>query len=129
MAIITVRALGPNNEPQMGQGQGNFLSDKAAVDQIIRTRLLLLEGEWWENISEGFPLWQKILTYGGGNLAAVNLLIQNNILGSPYVTGVTGVQSSISHRGLAYAANVQTIFGPITVTNTPQPPNAALPQG
>src|ERR1700744_5567744 len=127
MALITVRALGANNEPQMGQGQGNFLSDADAVAQIIRTRLLLLEGEWWENLDEGLPLWQNILTYGANNLAALDLFIQDRISGAPYVTRVSNVQSSIVNRRLSYSATVQTDFGPITITNVPQPSSGALP--
>jgi len=128
--LITVRALSTDgsNDPQRGQGQGNFLADKAAVDQIIRTRLLLFEGEWWENLTDGLPLWQKILTYGGANLPQVSLLIQKRITDTPYVTGVSNVQSSIdkSTRRLSFSCSVSTVFGPIPVITYPQPPSASL---
>lgn len=119
-------------DPVMGQGQGNFLSDKDAVAQKIRTRLLLFEGEWWENLSEGLPLWQRILGYGGAGRSqkVVSFLIQSRIVGTPFVEEVSNVQTSYdpSTRVFQYSAQVKTAFGPITVTNIPTPPDKAITQ-
>ena len=127
MATVTYRALGANNEPSMGQGQANFISDVDAVAQAIRTRLLLFENEWWENLADGLPLWQKILGYGGGgrNQQAVALIIQSRILGTPHVTKLISSQYSYSSatRKFAYHAVVGTQFGAVAVTNMPQPPS------
>lgn len=122
---ITYRQLGPNNDPIWP----NFFSDIYAVAQAIQTRLLLFEGEWWESLTEGTPMWQSILGHGGqGNVAAISLLLQQRILGTPYVTGLTSVAATFnsSTRQFQFAASVQTQFGPVQVTSTPQVPPLTL---
>ena len=132
MATITVRALGANNDPLEGQGRANFISDLDAVAQIIRTRLLLFEGEWWEDVTEGTPWWQKILGFGGAgrNQQTIALLIGRRIAGSPFVISLSNVAFAYdpSTRQFQYQAAVKTAFGTLLVTNQPQPPNRALPQ-
>jgi hypothetical protein len=119
--VITYRQLGPNNDPIWS----SYVSNAAAVAQAIYTRLLLLEGEWWESTQEGTPLWQSILGVGGANnTQAISLLLQQRILGTPYVTGLTSVQASYipSTRAFSFYAVVQTQFGQVVVTNYPTPP-------
>lgn len=134
MASITVRKLDPATwEPVFGNGQSNFISDVDAVAQIIAQRLKLFEGEWWESLTEGLPLWQQIMGYGGGgnNQPAINLLIEARILSTPFVTGLSGVQSSYdpSTRSYKFSAVALTQFGSsIVVTNIPTPPSRAIPQ-
>jgi hypothetical protein len=123
-ATITCRALGPSNDPQQGQGQANFLSDLDAVAQIIHQRLLLFQGEWWENAIEGLPLWQKILGVGGANnTQTISLILQARILATPYVTGLSNVSATFnaSSRAFTFYCEVQTQFGSLAVTNSPTP--------
>ena len=65
------------------------LTDTQAVNKAIATRLLLFLGEWWENVALGLPVFQSILGQLGSQqgLAAMQLAIQQNIEGGPYVTG------------------------------------------
>lgn len=94
MATITVRKLDPVTwEPLAGNGQGNFISDIDAVAQIIKQRLQLLQGEWWADQTDGLPFWQGIAGYQGAanNIQNINLLIQNRIIGTVGVTGVSAV--------------------------------------
>ena|SRR5438876_12157718 len=134
MATITTRKLDPVTwEPLYGNGQSNFISDVDAVAQIIAQRLKLFEGEWWEALTEGLPLWQQIMGYGGGgsNQQAINLLIEARILGTPFVTGLNSVQSSYDPgtRSYKFYAVAETQFGTsIVVTNFPTPPSRAIPQ-
>ena len=117
-ATIRVRALNQNSDPMRGNGQGNFLSDVDAVGAIVSQRLQLLKGEWWENISLGLPLFQSIL--GQANTTqAVALILRQNILGSPYVTGIQSLQLAYGPKGRMYtfSAVVQTAFGPVTISN------------
>jgi hypothetical protein len=121
-STFTYRQLGPNNEPQWGQGQANYLQGTDAVAQAIKTRLLLFEGEWWESQLDGTPWWQSILGVGNTD-QQVSLIIQQRILGSPYVTGITNLQvtSNRAARSLGLYAEVQTAFGMVIISNTPQP--------
>lgn len=118
-------------EPLYGNGVQNFISDLAAVAQIIQTRLRLFEGEWWAAQNDGLPLWQDILGQSGGprNQQQIELVITSRIKGTPYVQGVSNVKVNynVSIRSLTYYAEVQTQFGVVVATNIPTVPSQALP--
>jgi hypothetical protein len=132
MATITYRGLDPNGEPLYGNGQNNFVSDLYAVAQAIGTRLKLFQGEWWENVNAGTPLFQAMLGVSGvgRNPDAIALLIKQRILGTPYVLpgGVSNVAASYNGatRSFSFSCSVATQFGTLTVANQPTPPTAAL---
>lgn len=54
------RRLDKNGDYSFGNGQYDFLVDIEAVPQAIKTKLNLFEGEWWEDLKEGFPFYQDI---------------------------------------------------------------------
>jgi|SRR5579884_3078591 hypothetical protein len=118
-AQILYRSLGPNYDPLFGQSQANFLSDIYAVSQAIQTTLLLLFGEWWENTNAGTPLFQSVL--GSATTAqAIGLVIRQRILSVPFVTGITAMNVTYNPpRQFNFVANVQTSFGPLTVSTQP----------
>lgn len=99
------------------------LTDLAAVVQAIKTRIFLLQGEWWENLNEGTPLFQEILgaraTPKGQQIMA--LALSARIAGTPYVTAVQNVTVTFNPetRLFTYSATVQTAFGVTTITLTP----------
>jgi len=122
MATITVRALDFNGEPLQGNGQNNFISDLAAVTQIIGTRLKLFVGEWFLNTSDGLALFQSILGSSGSlrNLQVIVNLISTRISSfTPYVTGIPIVNASYQNRNFIFSAKVETVFGIVYVTNAP----------
>ena len=55
------RALSPTGDFSFGKGGQDYLTGTEAIAQAIRTRLLLLLGEWWEDQEDGLPLFQRIL--------------------------------------------------------------------
>jgi len=130
MATILYRKLDANHDPIYGQGRANYLTDVDAVAQAIQTRLLLFVGEWWENTLDGLPLWQQILgaSASPANQQKITLLIQQRILGTPYVlpNGIQSLYASFNRATLTFDfyAVVQTQFGAVVVTNMPQPPSA-----
>ena len=123
--ILYIR-LDENYEPDFASSKPGLITDINAVSQAILTRLRLLQGEWWENQIDGLPLWQQILGKGTGhNQEKVNLLIQERILGTPYVTDVFGLQSSYNAdtRAFNFSCGVETQFGQVSVTQGfPMPP-------
>lgn len=122
MATITVRKLDPNTwEPLQGNGLGNFISDLDAVAQIIATRLKLFQGEWFLNLSDGLPLFQRILGTSGAerNLQVITNLISQRILQTVFVTAINSITATYVNRKFTFTAQVQTSFGPLTVTNDP----------
>ena len=131
--LITVRAIGANGDPLYGNGTSNFISNLAAVAQIIKTSLLLISGELWYNKQVGLPLWGALVSNPITN-QAVALIYQNIILGVPYVTGITSLAVTYlpQSRSFSFAAEVQTQFGALTVGSpqavTPAIAGPGLPQ-
>jgi hypothetical protein len=104
------------------------LDDTYAVAQAILTRLKLFLGEWWEDVTLGFPLYQSVLGQLGSaqGLAAITLLVQQNIAGGPYVTGVADIQVTFANGALAITATAFTQFGPVAVNTAQALNNASL---
>jgi hypothetical protein len=91
------------------------LTDAYAVNQAILTRLNLFLAEWWEDLTLGLPVFQSILGQLGSpqGLAAMQLAVQQNITGTPYVTSAsTTVNFENGHLSLSYTA--ETVFGQVT---------------
>lgn len=120
MATILYRALAANGDPLFGNSQSNFVSDLNAVAQAIATRLKLLAGEWWENLNAGTPVFQSMLGVSGSGKRpdTVALLLTQRILATPFVTGVSNVQTSYNDTARAFtlSCQAQTQFGTLTVT-------------
>jgi hypothetical protein len=123
MATITVRALGPNNEPLQGNGQNNFISDLAAVTQIIRTRLLLFQGEWFLDLLDGLPMFNGMLGASGSlrNVQIITNIVSARIKGTQFVTAISSLDAgyNAATRRFTYTAQVETQFGTVVVTNAP----------
>lgn len=122
--LISVRALDANHDPIYGNGQNNFLNDIDAVAQIIQTSLLLFQGEWWEDLNEGVPMFQSILGTNNGKKAdAIALILQNAILtcsASDFITGIKDIVTTYNtKRQFNFACVVETTFGLVNVTFTP----------
>ena len=94
------RALDPMGDYSIGKGMQDFLINAAAVGQAIKTNLLLLQGEWWEDTSDGLPLFQNILGQSGTpeHLTATVLLIKERILSTQGVSQIQSFQSSYENR-------------------------------
>lgn len=118
-----VQALDGNNDPIEGPTGPVFLTDQDAVAQIIVTTLRLLRGEWWEDLTLGFPLMQDVLNSSGDpkNQQAIAALIEQTIEACPYVLEVVSFSFSNNPtlRASSFSAEVATAFGTLTVTNAP----------
>jgi hypothetical protein len=118
-----VQQLDANNDPIEGSNGPVFLSDGAAVAQIILTTLRLYAGEWWENLSLGVPLFQKILGRSASQNAQqdIVLIMQQAILAVPYVLQILSfsLTGNSALRQTFFTATVSTAFGTVVVTNAP----------
>ena len=117
MATITVRKLDGKWDPQRGVGLGNFIEDQEAVEQIIATTLKLLQGEWFEALSVGTPLFQQLLGHPMTEQGVV-MLLRKRILSVPYVIGIdsASAQYASANRAYSFTASVRTAFGTAQVT-------------
>lgn len=117
MASITYLRLDSSYDPVFDPAVA--LTDLAAVTQAIQTALLLFQGEWWENLNAGTPMFQQILgqrTTPKG-LQAMNLALSQAIQAVPYVSSVVATVSfNPINRQFSYTATAQTAFGSTTVS-------------
>jgi hypothetical protein len=113
------RKLDNDGDYSFGRGKQDFVSDVNAVAQAIKTRLLLLVGEWWEDQADGTPMFQSILGIPGSdeNIESADLIIKDRILDTPYVTEIITYSSNYEKRHLDVKYTVNTSFGS-TVTDT-----------
>lgn len=86
-----------------------------AVIQAVKTRLLLLYGEWWENPEDGTPLFEKVLGHGlrtGEPPDEVDLVFSERINGTQGVSDITSFESKIDAETRTYTADItiKTIY-------------------
>jgi hypothetical protein len=114
VSSISYLRLDPSYDPIFDPSVA--LTDLQAVEQAIKTRLLLFQGEWWENLNVGLPLFQSIL--GKRNLQAIQLAITAVISQTPFVSAVLSIQANLddANRAYSFTATVQTQFGIATVS-------------
>lgn len=122
-AILTVRQVNAQNDPMFGNSKANYIADLAAAAQVLATQLKFLLGEWWEDLSIGFPLFQKLVGADGSAKALQTscLAIQTQILSNSFVTAISSFvfMNNSGNRASFFTCNVDTIFGTLTLTNAP----------
>jgi hypothetical protein len=122
-ATIMVQQIDANCDPIEGPNGPVFLSDLDAVAQIIYTTLRLLLGEWFQNLTIGFPLFQSLIGASGSptDQAGVMLIIQQTILSCPYVLQIVDFSFEFNSATMAstFSAVVSSAFGNIVITNAP----------
>ena len=113
------RRLSKEWDYTFGNGVSNYVNGAEAVGQAIKSRLLLLYGEWWEDQEDGLPLWQKIMGTSGRpeNQQAVDLIIRDRISETEGVLAIIAWTSSFENRNYVFRALVETKYGTLSVTN------------
>jgi hypothetical protein len=114
---ISYRRLDSSWDYTFGDGKNNFLTDLYAVAQAIRTRLLLFQGEWWENLLDGTPMFQSILGASGSKKTEIDRIIQKRIQETPGVLKVSALSSTFENREYSFIAYVDTDYGTLAVSN------------
>lgn len=109
------RRLDTNGDYSFGRSMQDFLVNADAVAQAIKTNLKFLKNEWWEDTSNGLPLFQNILGQSGTpeHLTATDLLIKERILSTQGVSQIQDFQSS-------YEKRKYTVSSCTVLTNTGQ---------
>lgn len=112
------RQLTSTGDYIFGQGNLDYVKDREAVSQAIQTRLKLLLGEWWEDLEDGLPLFQTILLQRNNDdgIRTVDLLIQERVLTTPHVTGITSFRSEVKNGQYQAWVTVDTTFGQLKET-------------
>lgn len=109
------RALTSDGDYTFGQGNKDFLIDiPAAVAQAVQTRLLLLEGEWFLDVTDGTPYATQIL--GTNTQATRDLAVKRRILQTPGVKSLVSYASQVVDREFLVQAVIDTIYGQVPVS-------------
>jgi hypothetical protein len=106
------RKLDSGGDFQFGSNTQDFYKDvPEAVAQAVKTRLLLMEGEWFLDRNQGTPYSSRIL--GAGNLQKYDLAIQEVILNTVGVSSLVEYASDYSTetRKITVVATISTIYG------------------
>jgi hypothetical protein len=80
-----------------------------AVAQAVKTRILLLLGEWWESPDDGTPLFERILGRRFRTdepLTEVDLILSERINGTQGVAEITRFDSDMNPETRGYTADV-----------------------
>lgn len=110
------RELSATGDYTFGRGSGNFLvNSPACVAQAVLTRLKLLQGEWFLDVTEGTPYLQKVMGY---NTVSRDQVIKQRILQTQGVTSIVDYNSTLDPRTRAFSvtATIDTIYGQTTVS-------------
>lgn len=113
---MIVRALDENFDWTFGAGFNNYKSNRDAVAQNIRTRLLSFLGDCFFATNAGID-WFNFL--GSKNQTALNLAISAMILNTENVTGIVQLSVTLTaQRNFTVIYNASTAFGNVTSTVT-----------
>lgn len=114
------RKLSLSGDYTFGLNGNGFYTDTEAVAQAIYTSLKLLQGEWWEDTSQGLPLFQSLLSQPGtpDHIHAADMFIQEQIASVQGVQQITSFESSYDSVKRIYtvvSCTVQTQYGETTL--------------
>jgi hypothetical protein len=116
---MRVRALSSSGDYTFGQGTANFLiNTPETVGQEVETRLALIQGEWYLDLTAGTPWNTQILGY---NTAPTrDLAIKSVILATQGVQALLSYTSNVNPITRAYTitAEILTIYGTTSVKST-----------
>ncbi|WP_027188681.1 hypothetical protein [Desulfovibrio cuneatus] len=110
------RKLDTNGDMVLGHGNADYLHNvPEAVAQAVLTRLRLLRGEWFLDVTEGTPYSPAIL--GKHTAQSYDFAIRQRVLETEGVTEIVSYESRLDGetRGLSITMCINTVYGPATV--------------
>ena len=96
----------------------DLLSGPEAVAQLVKYRLSLLQGEWWETPEAGFPVpgWMRESRVTEADTGTLSSMISAYIRNTDGVREVEKETSSVSGRRFQYSCEVRTKEGNAAVS-------------
>ena len=91
----------------------DLVSDPESVVLLVRNRLNLLSGEWWENPAWGCEIFDMIRSgrVTGSDTSALASCLSSYIAATPGVLSVGDVHTAVSGRQFTYSCRVLTEQG------------------
>lgn len=112
------RRLDINGDYTFGRNRQDFLIGTDAAAQAVYTRLKLLLREWWEDTTDGLPLFQSILgTRTNNGTQAIDLILQQRIRNTADIINLYDFFSTFDNetRRYTFRCRVDTIYGEIVL--------------
>lgn len=111
---MLVRRLDGNHDMTFGHGIADMAVDSESCAQRVKTRLLLLQGEWFLDMDAGVP-WIQQITVKPANLPFAESVIKRTILETDGVSEIRkfGMALDRNTRKLTISATVATIYGDV----------------
>lgn len=110
------RKLDDENDYSFGSGQLDFWRDvPEAVGQAVETGLMLWQGEWYLDTTEGTPYIAGVL--GKHSQDTADSTIKNQAISTQGVTDISSYVSELdtTKRDLKIQIKVNTVYGPTQV--------------
>ncbi len=109
---MQVRRLDRNHDMTFGRGLASLAHNQEAVAQRVKTRLYLLQAEWFLDTEAGVPYLQRI-TAKPTDLFYTESVIKKTILETEGVEEITAFSMGYNRetRKLQIAATVTNIYG------------------
>lgn len=110
------RKLDADGDYQLGHGQADYHVDTPeCVAQAVKTRLALLAGEWFLDLTEGTPYATHV--WGKHTKDTYDPLLRKRILQTEGVSELVSYDSTFDPqtRTLTVTAEINTVYGTTTV--------------
>lgn len=107
------RQMDANDDYVFGAYSKYLVNTPAGVAQAVRTKLRLFAKEWFLDFREGLNL-DNILGYG--TQPTRDHEVQQRILNTPGVTGLSSYSSQVAGRAFTINATVDTLYGQVQIT-------------
>lgn len=110
------RRLDDNGDMTIGHGDADYLKDSPeCVAQTVVTRLRLLRGEWFLDLTEGTPYVESV--FGKHTKDTYDFIIRQRVLETEGVTEIEEYESIYDGetRRLTVTIRINTVYGPATV--------------
>ncbi len=109
---MKVRPEDGNGDMMPIQSLDQLIEDAPAVAQIMRSRVRLVHGEWWEDETLGFKAPQFLVdNVRQGNLGMLEQYISTYLAGTPGVARISDVELTFSNHKLRYSCIATTGTG------------------
>lgn len=114
---MKTRKLGNNGDYSFGTNNFDYISGLDGIAQNIKTKVLLFQGEWWERLQEGIPMFQSIIGEMNPDALKISssLLITQRIEEVEQVQSVEDVDPIREGRKLSFNVRVNTTEGKVEV--------------
>lgn len=112
---MQVRRLDRNHDMTFGRGLASLARNQEAVAQRVKTRLYLLQAEWFLDTDAGVPYLQRV-TAKPTDLFYTESIIKKTILETEGVEEITSFEMDYNResRKLEIVATVTNIYGTTT---------------